>query len=250
MYWQPPAAQPVRFTLSVDDLSATEVERVFRPVLGLRSGLLERTLAFRQVPAPPWLAARRWDGRVAIGTLNLAGYSISKLNGHVLWTGDSIDVAEVQARLSGGRIFGRGFIHLGAAEPRYRLRGFLDALEWEGHGSVDGEFDLSANGFGDDLRDTLRCTGELTSRRLDLAEETLDKVSLGFDYDASRAGQRLRLTGIEAEEDGAPLLGSGGSSGDGRWRAEIAAGSRTLRLSGTFLPLHLDSEGGNQAHER
>jgi hypothetical protein len=248
--WQPPAAQPVRFIAAVDTLSALELERVFRPVLGLRASLLERTLAFRKTPLPPWLAGRRWDGRVTAGALTLAEYRFSKLAAHILWTGDSIDVAEVEAGQSGGRILGRASVYLGGSEPRYRLRGVVDALEWEGHGSVDGEFDLSAAGFGDDLRDSIRCTGQLNSRRLELSGETLEQATLGFDYDASRTDQRLRLSGIEAQQGETSWLGSGGSSGDGRWRADLAAGSRNLSFSGTFLPFRLDSEGGNQLHER
>lgn len=248
--WQPPAAQPVRFTVAVDTLSALELERVFRPVLGLRGSLLERTLAFRKTPLPQWLAGRRWDGRVTAGALTLAGYRFSKLAAHILWAGDSIDVAEVEAGQSGGRVLGRASVYLGGSEPRYRLRGVVASLEWEGHGSVDGEFDLSAAGFGDDLRDSIRCMGELSSRRLELPGETLEQVALGFDYDASRPDQRLRLSGVEAVEAGTPLLGSGGSSGDGRWSADLATGTRNLRLSGTFLPFRLDSESGNPPHER
>ena len=128
-------------------------------------------------------------------------------------------MAEVEAGQSGGRILGRASVSLGGAEPRYRLRGVVDALEWEDHGSVDGEFDLSAAGFGDDLRDSIRCSGQLNSRRLELSGETLEQSEAGFDYDASRADQRLRLSGVGAEEAGTSFLGSGGSAGAGRWRA-------------------------------
>jgi hypothetical protein len=248
--WQPPAAQPLRFSVAVDTLPAPELERIFRPVLGLRASLLERTLAFRKTPLPAWLAGRHWDGRVTAGALTLAGYRFSKLAAHILWTGDSIDVAQVEAGQLGGRILGRASIYLGGSEPRYRLRGVVDSLEWEGQGSVDGEFDLFAAGFGDDLRDSIRCNGQLSARRLELSGETLEQVALGFDYDAGRPEQRLRLSGVEAEDAGTPLLGSGGSSGEGRWHADLAAGTRNLKLSGTFLPFRLDSEGGNQPHER
>jgi hypothetical protein len=248
--WQPPAAQPVRFTATLDTLPAAELERLFRPSLGVRSSLLERTLAFRRTPLPAWLAARRWDGHVTAGTFLLAGYQFSNLAAHILWFGDSIDVAEVEAENSGGRILGRAFVHLGGSEPRYRLRGVVESLDWEEHGSVDGEFDLTAAGFGDSLLDSIRCTGQLNARRLEFPPETLDQVALGFDYDASRSQERLRLSGLEASSDGTPLLGSGGSAGDGRWRADLTAGARNLRLSGTFLPFRLESEGGNQPHER
>ncbi len=248
--WMPPATQPVRFTAAVDTLPARELERVFRPSLGIRSSLLERTLAFRRTPPPEWLAGRRWDGHVTAGSFLLAGYSFSNLVAHILWVGDSIDVADVAAEQSGGRILGRAFVYLGGSEPRYRLLGVANSLEWEEHGSVDGEFDLTAAGFGDSLLDSIRCSGQLTARRLELPQETLDQVALGFDYDASRSDQRLRLSGLEAVYDGTPFLGSGGSSGDGRWRADLTAGARNLRLSGTFLPFRLETEGGNQPQER
>jgi hypothetical protein len=248
--WQPPAAQPLRFSVAVDTLPAPELERLFRPVLGLRASLLERTLAFRKTPLPAWLAARHWDGRVTAAALSVAGYRFTKLAAHILWNGDSIDVAQVEAGQSGGRILGRASVYLGGSEPRYRLRGVVDALAWEDHGSVDGEFDLSAAGFGDDLLGSIRCNGQLSARRLEVSGETLEQVALGFDYDAGRSEQRLRLSGVEAENAGTPWLGSGGSSGAGRWHADLAAGTRNLRFAGTFLPLRLESESGNQPHER
>ena len=248
--WQPPAAQPLHFSVAVDALSAPELERLFQPVLGLRASLLDRTLAFRKTPLPAWLAARHWDGRVTAGALSVAGYRFTKLAAHILWTGDSIDVAQVEAGQSGGRILGRASVYLGGSAPRYRLRGVVDALEWEDHGSVDGEFDFSAAGFGDDLLDSIRCSGQLSARRLELPAETLEQVALGFDYDASRTEQRLRLSGVEAEDAGTPMLGSGGSAGNGRWHADLAASTINLKFSGTFLPFRLDSDGGNQPHER
>jgi hypothetical protein len=248
--WQLPASQPVRFTVSMESLPAGDVERLFRPTLAYKNGLLERTLSFRKIPPPPWLAARRWEGRVSAAEFTLAAQRFTKFKARVVWNGAVIDVAEVSAVQSGGLVSGRGSVRAGPAGPEYRLRGVVDGLDWERHGTVEGEFGLTASGFGDDLLDSLNATGQLTSRRLEMEGETFAQVAADFDYDSSRQSSRLRLSGASAMVDDALVLGSGGSAGDNRWRAELGSGAHIFKLSGTFPPFRLDNDTGADSRAR
>lgn len=244
------AGQPIRFAVSTGTLLAADVERLFRPALAYRGGLLERTLSFRKTPPPPWLAARRWDGRVTAAEFAIAGQKYTKFNAHILWNGTSVDLADLSALQSGALISGRGSVHAGPAGPVYNLHAVFDSLNWEGHGTVEGEFGLTASGFGDDLLDSLTATGQVSSRRLEMADDTFDHVAADFDYDGSRQASRLRLSGVTALVDAAPLLGAGGSAGDNRWRAELGSGARIFKLSGTFLPFRLENDPGTEPRAR
>jgi hypothetical protein len=248
--WHPPAGQPVRFTVSTNTLIAGDVERLFRPTLAYRDGLLERTLSFRKSPPPPWLAARRWEGRVAAAEFELASQKYTKLKAHLLWNGASIDVAEISTSQSGGLVSGRGSVRAGPAGPEYRLRGVFEGLEWEGRGTVEGEFGLTASGFGGDLLDSLGATGQLTSRRLEMAGQAFTQVAAEFDYDGSRQSSRLRVSGATAIVDDVLVLGSGWSAGDNRWRAELGSGANIFKLSGTFPPFRLDNDTGPDSRAR
>ena len=248
--WQPPAEQPVHFVVATDRLQAGDVEQLFRPTLAYRDGLLERTLSFRKTPPPHWLAARRWDGRVSAAEFVLAGQKYSRFNARLVWRGASIDLAEVSALQSGGFISGRGSVIAGAGGPTYRLRGLFDSLIWEGHGTVEGEFGLTAAGLGDDLLTSLNATGQVSSRRLEMGADTFERVAVDFDYDGSRQSSRLRLSGATASVDDVPLLGSGGSAGDNRWRAELGSEAHTFKLSGTLLPFRLDGDSGTDSRAR
>ena len=251
---QPAADQPLHFAAAVDTLPAGEVERLFRPALAYRDGLLARTLTFRKTPPPEWLVARRWEGRITAGEFLLAGQSYSKLSARVVWNGASIDLAEVSAMQSGGLISGRGFVRAGAGGPAYRLNGVFDSLNWEGHGTVEGEFGLTAAGLGDELSNSLKATGQVSSRRLEMGDDTFEQVAVDFDYDASRESSRLRLSGATASLDDTPLLGSGASSGDSRgdnrWHAELGAGTRVFKFSGTLYPFRLDTDSGADPRAR
>ena len=247
---QLPATQPIRFTVATGSLTAADVERIFRPALAYKDGLLQRTLSFSKSPPPPWLAARRWEGRVAAAEFAIAGQEFTKFNAHVLWNGASIDLADLSARQSGGLISGRGSVRAGPAGPVYSLHGVFDSLNWEGHGTVEGEFGLTASDLGGDLLDSLNATGQLTSRRLEMAGETFDQVAADFDYDGSRQASRLRFSGVTALVDAAPLFGAGGSAGDNHWRAELGSGTRVFKLSGTFPPFRLENDPGTEPRAR
>lgn len=248
--WQLPADQPIRFAVTTGTLLASDVERLFRPSLAYRNGLLERTLSFRRTPPPPWLAERRWEGNVTAAEFALAGQRYARLSAHVLWNGATIDLADLSAIHSGGLISGRGTVRLGPAGPVYRLRGVVDSLNWEEHGTVEGEFGLTASGFGDDLFDSLNATGQLSSRKLEMAGDTYEQLAADFDYDGSRQPSRLRLSGVTALVDGAQVLGSGASAGDNRWRAELNSDAHVFKLSGTYPPFRLDKDPGTDVRAR
>ena len=245
-----PAGEPIRFTVSTGSLLASDVERLFRPALAYKDGLLERTLSFRRTPPPPWLAARRWEGRVTAAEFAIAGQKFTKLNAHVLWNGSSIDLADLSALQSGALVSGRGSVRAGPAWPVYHLRGVFDSLNWEGHGTVEGEFGLTASGFGDDLLDSLNATGQLTSRRLEMAGETFDQVAADFDYDGSRQASRLRLSGVSALVNDMPLFGAGGSAGDNHWRAELGSGARIFKFAGTIPPFRMENDPSTEPRAR
>ena len=258
--WQPPerpgraAVNPVRFIAAIDSLPAEDVERTFRPALAFKEGLLARTLSFRKTPPPEWLASRRWEGRITAAEFELAGQKYSKLNARVIWNGASVDLAEISATQLGGLISCRGSVRAAPDEPFYRLHGVFDSVNWEGHGAVEGEFGLTATGFGDDLLSSLNATGQVSSKRLDMGGDTFEQVAADFDYDGSRSSSRLRLSGASALVDDVPVLGSGASFADGRginrWRAELSAPARSFKLSGTFPPFRLDADSGVEPRAR
>ena len=248
--WQPAVAPAVKFTLNLGAVPAGEFERLLRPSLGYRPGLLGRTLTFRAAPPPEWLANRRWDGRITAPSVVLNGFTFARASAHLLWNGTSVDLADLEAGVAGGRLAGRGFIQLGASEPLYRVLAVLSSIDCEGRGNADGEFSLTASGFGDDLLDSLRASGDLSARKLEVPGAVLDQFSFGFDYDAGRAARRLRLNEIQAASPDAAWLGAGGSTAERRWSAELTSATRTLRLSGTYPPFHFEIEPGPAAHTR
>jgi hypothetical protein len=247
LQWQGEAAregltQPVHFNVTLDALPLFEVQRVFQPTLEQRGSLIERTLKLKRAPLPEWLAARRWDGRIAAGKAMLAGYVLPRFAAHVVWNGAKVSVEELTARYEESTLVARGGVELGGGEPRYTARGSVEGLEWGENGKVNGEYELQATGFDDMLLNSLKVSAQVHARELEIGGETLEQAAGEIDYDAERSEQRLKLNALTGRIDGSPVTGAGGSAGDNRWRAEFTGVAHSFKLSGTFPPFRLEGD--------
>ena len=234
--WRPAMVRPLRFRLSAAQASGAALESWLR-LAATRGTFLERTL--RRRPAlPAWLRARRAEGDLSIGTLDLGDYKLDHVQSHLYWDGPVIDVPSLDALWNEARFSGRLAVRLDGPSPSYRLRGRFDNLSWK---SARGELEFEANssGYGSNLLHALRAEGTLNARNIPLGEETARTGMACLDYGADR----LRLRCLEFQI-GPDLLTAppSTSSPEGRLTSDLSSARRSLRLTIDLSPLEVLAE--------
>jgi hypothetical protein len=243
-------AQPVRFNLALDTLPLAALEQELQPLPGERANVLERTLRWRRPALPAWLAARHWEGRLQAAEIQLAGYKLARFAATLHWRGATLELSDMAARYDEAPVNAHATVKLSASGPHYEVHGTAEGIEWGDSGKVSGVFDIHASGRGAALLDTLKVTAQVNARQLEVAGEALEQPAVEIDYDAAREAQRLRLNALAAKAGGEWLTGTGGSTGDNRWRAELNGAARSIKVTGTFLPWRLDADHGAGARAR
>jgi len=239
--YQPKATRPHQFRVSVPELDAAELERLLAPTLSRRQGLLARALRFGRAPVPAWLAERRADGVLEIGSLSLPDMQLaSRIRARLFWDGPGIELTNLEANAQGARLTGRLAVNLGRASPAYRLTAQVRSMTWMG-GTWEGEGLAQTGGLGPDLLPNLRLAGSFKGRSVALAPEA-EFQSIGglFILTLPRGVPRLQVTEIEAASGQEVYRGEGRTDDDGRLSLEFTNGKKRLRLAGTLSPFQLE----------
>jgi len=234
--WEPGAARPHKFNLTIPEADAAELARLLAPSIERERGFLARTLRLAAAPLPEWLKKRRADGTISIGTLTAGDSSLSLNHARLLWDSGivrlaGIDASWMSANLAGASLAGDLQADLNGAVPQYHFDGTLNGTPYKG-GKLDFDGSLDAEGEGLALLDSLHAEGHLRARSIELSPDAdLTSASACFELQSTR----WKFGSVEVTQGGETYYGSGASQPDGKLVLDLVKGSRQLRLSGPLL---------------
>lgn len=227
--YEPLAARPHQFQFAIPEASAEELETLLMPALRRSPGFLARTLRLR-TQIPEWLRERRAEGTIRIGTLIAGEQKLRGVHAHVLWSGTTVRLTNVEARLAEALLGGTIVADLREAEPRYAIEGEIQRLNWK-NGVVDFAGTAETSGTGIQLLANLRADGRFRARSLTMNPETAFGTASGsFDLALSRTGPLWKFTELEAAMGSERFSGVGGTQPDGRLLIDLASPVRNVSL--------------------
>jgi hypothetical protein len=222
-----------QFTLELEELDASELERLLAPTLARGGrGFLARTLRFPLPAPPPWLTERRAAGSISIRRATAGGWTAQNFRALLNWEGPSVKFANVSARVESATIAGALEVDLRAPSPKYRFEGSATGIPYAG-GLVELAGMIEGEGPGTQLLETARGEGTLRARGIAVAPDAEFRL-LTANFTLAPAGitPRWRFSNVEASLPGAMLEGAGTLGEDGRPVLELAQGERQLRYTG------------------
>lgn len=239
--YEPGALRPHRLRLAMAAAGSAELERVLRPALQRRRGLLARALRFGRAPVPSWLAEMKADVNLSIESLAVGNTALENVHARLLWDATEIRIADLRALAGDAHVTaGGGTISLLGGSPVYRLFAKWTDLPWQA-GAMSGESILQTSGAGMELLANLRSSGVFHGYGLELpADGESATVRGAYEMRWTAAGPHVRLAGLRVSMPGGTYTGRGGTAGDGRLVVELASGLRELRMSGTLARLNVD----------
>ena len=239
--YDPAARRPHRLRIHAADISASDLEEEFMPVLRRNSGLLARALGRNGLP--DWLQDRRVDGNLQIDSLAVGGVRLEGVRTRVLWDDTRVDFDGVQATLDGAAVTGRVTAGLRGTRPSYHAVLKIKGLVWES-GKLDAEGTLDSSGTGLQLLSNLSATGIFVGSALDFgAPGPWRAVSGNFNLSWSPGAPRLHLTSLSLRNADETYTGSGATQEDGRMIILLTNGTREVRVTGTLDKLKVESPG-------
>jgi hypothetical protein len=239
---QPGARYPHRIHCRVERLRAGELERLFLPTLQRQAGLLSRALAFGRSPLPDWLRARKAEGTLDIGNLELQGLDFESVRARWFWDGARLEFTRVSARTAQGRIDGHLSIGMAGREPAYDIGVAVESVEWRG-GTLGGDARLNTSGFGEELLRRVRAEGTFQGRSVALSPDTeLPFVSGCYSLSWSGKTPSVELDCLRVGVGADVLTGHAVTRDDGRISIELSGGAHPLRLAGSLSPIELRLE--------
>jgi hypothetical protein len=223
-------ARPHRFDISVPAANVAQLEALLLPTLERESSFLTRTFRLRRRSLPDWLLSRCADGRLRIGALNAPDLSFRGIQTRIAWTGSTVQFESLTARAGEAAFNGTGSLTLTQAEPRYKLEGEFQNIDWRS-GKVTIAGTLETIGTGSDFLMNLRSEGSFEARAVDVVPDMpLGTVSGAFGLTLSRSGPQLKLSSIQASAGAERFSGEGSTQSDGRLFMELANANRVLRV--------------------
>ena len=238
-HYEPAAARPHKFRLTVPRMSGAAMEKILMPTLR-RGNFLTYAFNFGRVPAPDWLRNMHADGTIQTGALEIGGSQFSKLRARVIWDGTNVELAALQAGLGSAAFKGTAFkgitsIHLAQRQPIYEIEGRLTGLPWRS-GTIDAEGLLTTSGTGTDLFTHMRAKGSFEGQEIDLAPvDTYDSVAGSFEWTWDVRNPRLRLSQLVMKTGDATYLGSAETQDNGQLVLKISDGTRNIQAAGALL---------------
>ncbi|MBI4890342.1 MAG: AsmA family protein [Acidobacteria bacterium] len=229
--------RPYHFEIAVKELEGADLDQMFEPALSRRQGFIDRTLR-RQPPAPAWLRGRHAEGTLRIGRLKLGDEEFADVKALVFWDGATVEMPDLVAQWSEGKFSGRASVRLGGARQQYRLQGRLDGAH-TALGQFDAEVDLAAAGLSGEISGVLSGTAQIAGRNVDLGDEKARLLNACLDYDAARAGQRLKFNCLEAQMGSDWVMGQSSGAAEGKLQLEFPAARRPIRLHLTPVPFEM-----------
>jgi hypothetical protein len=239
--YDPALPRPHRFHLTVPELDAAEVERLFLPTLRRDPGLLARTLSWRTAPPPAWLQTRGAEGTVRVGALRGGPLEVRALRASVVWDGAQITITGRNGRLNGGLLEAAAALDISGAAPRYRIDGTLRGAAWH-EGEVDLEGVFETRGTETAWLRNLKANGTFHARSIDVLPENPIRVASGnFRFQVADSGPEIHLAPMQAALGGETYSGEAATLGDGNIRVDLASAKRSVRFEGPLSPLRLDT---------
>ena len=234
------ATRPHLLRLNIPELKLAELERLMMPTLSRNEGFLARTFRLRKAPVPDWLAERKVDASIQIGSLLNGEAPVGNLRTRLLWDGTRIALSDLEWRQDQMLAKGEVALSLVGAVPVYQLTGSVENLDYR-NGRLDIDGELETSGTGPNLLLNARSTGTFEGRDIMLAPDTLVREIAGSYRIGSAAGvPRLLLSDLQVTQGLDTLAGQGSSQPDGRIVLELTSGRRQVRLTGMLLPMHPD----------
>ena len=239
--YDPVAGRPHRLRIQVEEAQLGDLEKLMLPTLRRDESFFSRAFRRESSPLPKWLAEREVDASIQIGSLLVGDTSLGRVQTHVLWDGPSIALTNLDCRLDRMRATGKVALDVSKPLPVYRLTGGVESLDYRS-GELDIEGDLETRGVGADLLLNLRSQGTFAGRDITLNSDTVMQEIAGKYRIAPSAGiPRLSLSNVEVTSGPDTLTGQGSSLPDGRLVLDMISGRRPVKLTGTLLPMHLDT---------
>ena len=232
--YQAASARPHRFQVTVPDVDADAIEKVFMPALR-RGNLLTYAFNFGRMPEPDWLRNMRADGTFQIGALRLNDIVFSQVRTRLIWDGSQIRLSGLKSQYEDATFDGSGSIDLRQRQPEYRLSGKISGVQWRS-GTVNAEGTLTTSGIATELLSNLRAEGSFHGTAIDLTPlDNYDSVDGCFEWIWDARNPRLRLTQLSMMTGGETFLGSGETQSDGQLLLQLSDGTRQIQASGALL---------------
>ena len=239
--YEPQNPRPHRFRLAAAEADAAALERLFAPALQHgRGGLLARALGIGRTAVPEWLALRRMEGTVQIGTLKLAGMRLDKVRARVVWDALRVRADGISARVEDGALTGVLTASLRGPRPVYLFAGRLKAVSCRS-GKMDTEGVLETRGMGSELLANLQSQGTFSGRDLELGSlPALESLAGAYNLVWAQPEPRLRFWDLQLAAQDDTYTGGGATQEDGRLLILLTSGSKEMRVRGTLARLQLD----------
>jgi hypothetical protein len=230
--WERAAVRPHHFKIAIANAKAAELEELLAPTLVRERGFLARTLRFGPAPVPAWIAERRADGTISIDSLAFGGTQVKLDSARVLWDGPQVRLAHLIAHGEAGSADGELTVELTNRVPHYRFDGKIADLSYKGGRlTLDGTF--QSDGTGGQLLVEARGAGSFRGKSVAFTPEIEFRGIAGcFDM---LPGPRLKISCLEATQNGETYTGSGATQADGRLVLDLTTRGRQVHYTGALL---------------
>jgi hypothetical protein len=233
-HYEPGAAHPHKFRLTVPRISGAALEKVLMPTLH-RGNFFTYAFNFGRVPEPGWLRNMRADGVLQTGALDIGGGKFTKLRARVLWDGTNVELAALQTGIGDAAFKGIATIRLAQRQPLYEIKGRLTGMPWHS-GTIDAAGLLTTSGTGADLFTHMRARGSFEGKEIDLAPvDVYDAMTGAFDWTWDARNPKLRLSQLVMKTGDAVYLGSAETLDNGQLILKISDGTRNIQAAGALL---------------
>ena len=176
------------------------------------------------------LSKRNIEGDLTVDQFFAEGQPLGALNSHFIWQHANLDITKLSLQLPQGRIDAEGNVDLSSAAPRWKFSGVAENYPWAG-GSLNAKGEFTSAGAGKDLLRNLIATGSFSGEQLALtSDDTFDSVSGTFQISFANGWPELRVTDVQAIENGDEWTGDALSDSDGKLLINLAHGNQKLHL--------------------
>ncbi len=191
--------------------------------LWARLRMLRRTV-------PAWLNARNLEGDLEVGRLLADGQPLGSLASQFLWQGAHLQWTHVLLKLPQGQVSGHGTVNLASSTPEWHFSASATGYPWGG-GSLNAAGEFASTGAGRDLLRNLQADGSFEGEGLTLApSDTFENVAGRFRFTFAGGWPDLRLTDLQAMQEGDEWLGQGATQSDGTLLIDLAREGRQIHV--------------------
>ena len=236
--YDPSQRRPHRFAARLPQVAAADLEKLLAPALVRERGFLARTLGIGEGSVPEWLASRRAEGTIAIGTLEAGPATLRDLEATVQWDASRVTLPRLRFRWGDADLDAELAIDLQKARPVYTANGRATAIPWQG-GKVSLLWRAESRGTGVDVVRNARLSGEATGEQVQAGELLARRFRARFGLRAEAGQPALDLDGLEVDTTLGTWTGKGRTLREGKLAVELTLSDRETKLNGQVYPLEL-----------